>query len=78
LKHLLVIFVRRVFDDNSVVSFADFAALLGLALPLIWDFDKSRRQRRLGDKLHYVILQEAHWVSTATTAKSVLATEYGY
>jgi hypothetical protein len=43
LKCLLVIFVRRVFDDNSVLSFADLAALLGLALPLIWDFDKSTR-----------------------------------
>jgi hypothetical protein len=43
LKRLLVILVRRVFDDNSVVSFADFATLLGLALPLIWDFNKSRR-----------------------------------
>jgi hypothetical protein len=43
LKRLLVILVRCVFDDNSVVSFADFTALLGLALPLIWDFDKSRR-----------------------------------
>jgi hypothetical protein len=60
LKRLLVILVKRVFDDNSVVSFADFTTLLGLALPLIWDFNKSRRLHRLGDKLHYVILQEAH------------------
>jgi hypothetical protein len=43
LKRLLVILVGRVFDDNNVVSFADFAALLGVALPLVWDFDKSRR-----------------------------------
>jgi hypothetical protein len=43
LKRLLVILVRRVLDDNSVVTFADFAVVLGLALPLIWDFDKSRR-----------------------------------
>jgi hypothetical protein len=43
LKRFLVIFVRCVLDDNSVVPFADFAALLGLALPLLWDFDKSRR-----------------------------------
>jgi hypothetical protein len=35
LKRLLVIFVRCVFDDNSVVSFADFAALFGFALPLL-------------------------------------------
>jgi hypothetical protein len=31
LKRLLVFLVRCVFDDNSVVTFADFAALLGLA-----------------------------------------------
>jgi hypothetical protein len=43
LKRLLVILVRRVIDDNSVAPFADFVALLGLALPLIWDFNKSRR-----------------------------------
>jgi hypothetical protein len=43
LKRLLVILVRPVFDDNSFVPFDDFATLLGLALPLIWDLDKSRR-----------------------------------
>jgi hypothetical protein len=43
LKRFLVIFVRCVFDDNSVVPFADFTVLFGLALPLLWDFDKSRR-----------------------------------
>jgi hypothetical protein len=37
LKRFLVIFIRCVFDDNSVVPFADFAALFGLALPLLWD-----------------------------------------
>jgi hypothetical protein len=67
LKRLIVIFIRCVFDDNSVVPFADFAALFGLAIPLLWDFDKSRRRSRLEEKLHYVILQEAHWVSTTTT-----------
>jgi hypothetical protein len=43
LKRFLVIFIRCVFDGNSVIPFADFAALLGLALPFLWDFDKSRR-----------------------------------
>jgi hypothetical protein len=43
LKRLLVILVRCVFDDYCVVSFTDFVVPLGLALPLIWDFDKSRR-----------------------------------
>jgi hypothetical protein len=42
-------------------------ALLGLALPLLWDFHKSGRRSWLGDKLHYVILQQAHWASTTTT-----------
>jgi hypothetical protein len=67
LKCFLVILIRCVFGDNSVVPFADFAVLFGLALALLWDFDKSRRRIRLGDKLHYVILQEAHWVSMTTT-----------
>jgi hypothetical protein len=40
LKHLLVFLVGRVFNDNGVVTFADFAALLGLAFPLLWDIHK--------------------------------------
>jgi hypothetical protein len=48
LNRFLVIFIRCVFDDNSVVSFANFTALLGFALPLLWDFDKSRRRSWLG------------------------------
>jgi hypothetical protein len=43
LQRLPIIFVRSVFNDYYVVSFTDLAALLGLALPLIWDLDKSRR-----------------------------------
>jgi hypothetical protein len=43
LKRFLIILIRCVFDDNSVIHFADFTALFGLALPLLWDFDKSRR-----------------------------------
>jgi hypothetical protein len=30
-------------DDYYVVSFTDFAALLGLGLPFLWDLDKLRR-----------------------------------
>jgi hypothetical protein len=67
LQRLLIIFLRSVYNDYGVVPFTDFAALLGFPLPLIRDLDKSRRRRRLGDELHYVILQEAHWMSTATT-----------
>jgi hypothetical protein len=33
LKRFLVIFIRCVFDDSSVVPFADFATLFDLALP---------------------------------------------
>jgi hypothetical protein len=43
LKCFLVIFIRSVFNDNSVVPFANFAVPFGFALPLLWDFDKSRR-----------------------------------
>jgi hypothetical protein len=57
----------KIFNDYCVVPFTDFAALLGLPLPLIRDLDKSRRRHRLGDELHYVVLQEAHWMSTTTT-----------
>jgi hypothetical protein len=34
LKRFLIIFIRCVFDDNSIIPFADFVALFGLALPL--------------------------------------------
>jgi hypothetical protein len=43
LKCLLVILLRRVFNNNSVIPFADFAALFFFALFFLWDFDKSRR-----------------------------------
>jgi hypothetical protein len=56
LQRLLIIFLRSVFNDYGVVPFTDFAALLGLPLPLIRDLDRSRRRRQLGDELHYVVL----------------------
>jgi hypothetical protein len=43
LKCFLVIFIQCVFNDNGVIPFADFTALFGFALPLLWDFDKPRR-----------------------------------
>jgi hypothetical protein len=43
LKRFLVIFIRCIFNDNNVISFSDFAPFFGFALPLLWDFDKSRR-----------------------------------
>jgi hypothetical protein len=63
---LIVILLRRVFDDYCVVSFTNFVPLLGLGFPFLWDLDKLRRRRRLGDELHQVILQEAQYVSTTT------------
>jgi hypothetical protein len=63
---LIVILLGRVFDDYCVVSFTNFALLLGLGFPFLWDLDKLRRRRRLRDELHQVILQEAQYVSTTT------------
>jgi hypothetical protein len=36
---LVVVLIRRIFNDNCVVSLADFAPLLGLGFPLLWDLD---------------------------------------
>jgi hypothetical protein len=44
LKRFLVFLVGRIFDDDGVITFADFAALLGLAFPLVRDIDKLRRR----------------------------------
>jgi hypothetical protein len=63
---LIVVILGRVFDDNSVVSLANLAPFLGFGLPFLWDLDKLRRRRRLGDELHQVILQEAQYVSATT------------
>jgi hypothetical protein len=67
LEHLLIFVVLgRVFNDNCVVSFANFAPLLGLGPPFLWDLDELRRRGCLGDKLRQVILQEAQLVSSTT------------
>jgi hypothetical protein len=63
---LVVIFIGRVFNVNCVVSFANFASLLGLGLPFLWDLDQLRRRRRLGDELRQVILQAAQLISATT------------
>jgi hypothetical protein len=63
---LIIVLLGCVLDDNCVVSFANLATLLGLGLPLLWDLDKLRRQRRLGDELRQVILQEAQHISMTT------------
>jgi hypothetical protein len=43
MERLLVLLVRRIFNDDGVVTFADFAALHGLAFPLLRDIYKSKR-----------------------------------
>jgi hypothetical protein len=58
-RFFIIVLLGRVFNDNCVISFAHFLPLLGLGLPFLWDLDKLRRQRRLGDELHQVILQDA-------------------
>jgi hypothetical protein len=63
---LIVVLLRRVFDDYCVISFANLAPLLGLGLPVLWGLDQLRRRPRLGDKLCQVILQEALHISTTT------------
>jgi hypothetical protein len=63
---LIVVLLGRVLDDNCVVSFANLAPLLGLGFPFLWDLDKLRRRRRLGDELRQVILQETQLVSSTT------------
>jgi hypothetical protein len=63
---LIVLLIGRVFNDNYVVSLANFAPLLGLGLPFFWDLDQLRRRRRLEDELRQVILQEAQLISATT------------
>jgi hypothetical protein len=63
---LIVVLIGRVFNDNCVVSLANFAPLLGRGLPFFWDLDQLRRRRRFGDELRQVILQEAQLISATT------------
>jgi hypothetical protein len=72
MKHLLVLLVERIFDDDGAITFADFAALFGLAFPLLRDIYKSGRRSWLRDKLYNDILQHIAWVSMTTTIESVL------
>jgi hypothetical protein len=72
LKRLLTFLVGRIFDDDGVITFADFTALLGLAFPLLRDIYKSGRRSWLRDKLYSIILQHTAWVSMTTTIQLVL------
>jgi hypothetical protein len=72
LKRLLVFLVGRVFDNDGIITFTDFAVLLGLAFPLLRDIYKSGRRSWLRDKLYNIILQHTAWVSMTTTIQLVL------
>jgi hypothetical protein len=63
---LVVILIGCVFHDNCVVSLTDFASLLSLGLPFLWDLDLLGRRRRLGDELLQVILQDEQLISATT------------
>jgi hypothetical protein len=63
---LIVLLIGRVFNDNCVISLANFAPLLGLGLPFFWDLDQLRRRRRIRDELRQVILEEAQLISATT------------
>jgi hypothetical protein len=65
-RFFIIVLLRRIFNNNCVVSVANLAPLLGLGSPLLWDLDKLRRRGRLGDDLHQVILQEALHITTTT------------
>jgi hypothetical protein len=69
---LPVLLVGRIFNGDSVVTLANFTALLGLALALLWNIYKSRRGSWVGNKLRNVILQQTVCVSMTTTIQSVL------
>jgi hypothetical protein len=65
LQRFLILLIRRIFNGDSIVTFADFTAFLGLALAraLLWNIYKSRRGSWVGDKLRNVSLQQTTWVS---------------
>jgi hypothetical protein len=63
---LVVLLIGRVFNDNCVVSLANFVLLLGLGLPFLRDLDLLRRRHRIGDELLQVILQEEQLISATT------------
>jgi hypothetical protein len=72
LQCLPVLLIGRIFNGDGVVTFADFTTFLALALVLFSNIYKSRRRRRIGDKLRNVILQQTTWVSVTSSRQSVL------
>jgi hypothetical protein len=68
LERFPILLVGRVFNGDGVVTLADFAVFLHLALTLLWNIYKSRRGSRVGDKLRDVILQQSPWVSVTISS----------
>jgi hypothetical protein len=60
LQRLPVLLVGRIFNGDSVVTFAALAELFGLALSLLWNIYMSRRGSGVRDKLRNVILQQSN------------------
>jgi hypothetical protein len=55
LERFPILLVGRIFNGDSVVTFADFTIFFCLALTLLWNIYKSRRGSWVGDKLRNVI-----------------------
>jgi hypothetical protein len=66
LERLPILLVGCIFNGDGIVTFADFAAFLHLALALLWNIFKLRRGSWVGDILGDVILQNTTWVSMTT------------
>jgi hypothetical protein len=66
LERLPILLVGCIFNGDGVVTLADFAGFLHLALALLWNIFKSRRGSWVGDILGDVILQNTTWVSVTT------------
>jgi hypothetical protein len=67
LQRLPVLLIRRIFNSDGVVTFADSTAFLGIALALLWNIYKSSRGSWVGDKLRNVTLQQMTWVSATAS-----------
>jgi hypothetical protein len=56
LERFTILLVGRVFNGDSVITLADFAAFFHLTLTLLWNIYKLRRGSQVGDKFRDVIL----------------------
>jgi hypothetical protein len=70
LERFPILLLRRIFNSDGVVTFADFMAFFGLALALFWNIYMLRRGSWFGDKLRNVILQQSNWGARVLTDKT--------